>query len=652
MNDIPKPTIPMLSRTNGALPSLITRWLPSVGALWLSLIPAGARETPSHPPFTAPFAVRDGLIRDAMGHEVRLWGVNYYAPFAHNYLNIAEAGADYRKAIAEDVAQFRLLGLDFVRIHVYDREITDAEGHLTPNRHLEVFDLLLEELDHAGIFLMLTPTVWWNTPENQALMDRHYAYWHIGVGGSFGFSNFFGKDELIWNEDAIRCQEQYVTELLNRRSSISGRRYADFPNLVAIEPFNEPQYVDLKMLSPSPDQAKPGSMEGASNSGATAYPRLRELWEDFRRTHPGDDQKALAEFQGDLLQKYLQRMFAAIDGVMKRPYLRTHIDTLLASEPIHAALAAAKVDVYSSACYLSGDRGFDSSWTDHLNFLDLARAWNETMLPVVGAKSVDRVKRARADREPAINQLIGDRPRIIYEFDTPGTVEGYPFGAMALAFAARKAQMAAMFTYTPTAVAAYNPGWRVHYLNLQHTPARAVAFAAAGEIFRQAPLGGTLPDDLNRWQGRGWSIQREPDAVTYSGENLLIHSGTLADDDAPATAPATILASGSSRFVTAGGNGAYCLTRAGTGGWELTVLPNQKFVNDPFRGRSFRTMANRYININEWPVVSRLHEEPRRFALHLGGNGTLVCTRKGLAEAESAAADGSFLLSPGIYDLR
>lgn len=611
----------------------------------------GAQNSPTSARFTAPFAVRDGVIRDAAGREVRLWGVNYYAPFAHNYLNLAEVGADYRKAIAEDVVQFRLLGLDFVRIHVYDREITDAEGHLTPNCHLEVFDMLMEELDRAGIFLMLTPMVWWNTPENQALMDRYYAYWHVGVGGSFGFSNFFGKDELIWNEDAIRCQERYVTELLNRRSSISGRRYADFPNLVAIEPFNEPQYVDLKMLSKTPDQAKPSSMEGATSSGIAAYPHLRKLWQDFRGAHPGDEQKVFAEFQGDLLRKYLQRMFAAIDGAMKRPYLRAHIDTLLSSEPIHTALAAAKVDAYTSACYLAGDRGFDSSWNDHLNCLDLARAWNDTLLPVVGAKSVDRVKRARAGRETIINQRIGDRPRIIYEFDATSTVEGHPFGAMAIAFAARRAQMAAMFTYTPTAVAAYNPGWRVHYLNLQHTPARAVAFAAAGEIFRRAPLNGELPTDPQRWQGPGWTIQREPDAVTFAGDKLLVHSGKLADKNAPATAPATILASGSSRFITAEGNGVYYLKRTGTGVWELTVFPSQRFVNDPFRGRAFRPMANRYINVNEWPVVSRLIEEPRRFEFRLGGKSKLVCVRRGQTEPQPAAADGSFLFSPGTYDL-
>ena len=551
--------------------SLCMAWLPVFAAENVATTPARSR-------FTAPFAVRDGIIRDAAGREVRLWGVNYYAPFAHNYLNIAEVGADYREAIAEDVAQFRLLGLDFVRIHVYDREITDAEGHLTPNRHLEVFDLLLEELDRSGIFLMLTPVVWWNTPENQALMDRHYAFWHIGVGGSFGFSNYYGKDELIWNEDAIRCQERYMAELLNHRSSISGRRYADFPNLVAIEPFNEPLYVDLEMLSKAPDQAKPGSMEGVANSGAAALTRAcANAGRIFAARIPAMNPKSLAEFQGDLLQKYLERMFAAIDGAMKRPYLRAHIDTLLASEPIHDALAAAKVDAYSSGCYLAGDRGFDSSWNDHLNFLDLARGWRETMVPVAGQKSLAHIKAARAGREAVIEKRIMDRPRIVYEFDAPSTVEGYPFGAMALAFAARGAQMAAMFTYTPDGSRRLQPGLaRALSEPAAHTrPRRGVCggwrdFPARSHwrpvARRFAAVGGAGLDHPTR--------SRFGDVLGRQPAHTLRNSCRQRTLPRPRPRPSSPAVRRDLSAPKA--TGSIGLKRAGDGAWELTVFPERK----------------------------------------------------------------------------
>ncbi len=584
----------------------------------------------ARPKFTAPFAVRDGVVRDAEGREVRLWGVNYYVPFCHNYLNIAEVGADHRAAIDEDLRQFQIMGVDFVRIHIYDREISDAQGHLTPNHHLEVFDYLLEKLDKAGIFLMLTPVVWWNTPENQALMDRYYAYWHVGVGGSFGFSNFYGKDEMLWNEDALRCQQRYMGELLSRQSAISGRRYAEFPNLVAIEPINEPQYISLKMLEKPVAGQAPSQWTGSYSHGP-ARDRLRQLWSEYQAAHPGDEAAVFAQFRARILRQYLQRMYAAIDAAMGRPYLKAHIDYAIAEAPIHAAVEAAKVDVYTTGCYPKSARGFDSSWNDHLDFLELIRDW---------------------DRKVA-DQRRTDRPRIIYEHDAPSTLQGYPFGAMALAFAARHVQMAAMFTYTPTAVAAYNPGWRVHYLNLLHTSARAVAFAAAGDIFRRTPLGTALPDDPKRWQGEGWLVDPKPDLVAAASDGRLLHSAKITAKLLPAGAPNEILACGSSPWVTAAGNGAYHLLRASEGQWDLEVFPNQVMVNDPFRGRAFRSMANRYINVNEWPVVSRLQEESRRFLFQLPGQGRWTCTQRTIDGPEQvpAASDGSFSLKPGRYTL-
>ena len=51
--------------------------------------------------FRKPFTVRDGKIYDRDGKYVRLWGVNYYTPFNHNYINLEELGVDHFKAIDE-----------------------------------------------------------------------------------------------------------------------------------------------------------------------------------------------------------------------------------------------------------------------------------------------------------------------------------------------------------------------------------------------------------------------------------------------------------------------------------------------------------------------------------------------------------------------
>ena len=49
--------------------------------------------------YQTPFHVQSGVILDAAGKTVRLFGVNYYAPFNHNYYNIAELGKDHYRAV-------------------------------------------------------------------------------------------------------------------------------------------------------------------------------------------------------------------------------------------------------------------------------------------------------------------------------------------------------------------------------------------------------------------------------------------------------------------------------------------------------------------------------------------------------------------------
>ena len=56
--------------------------------------------------YQTPFQVRSGVIYDAAGKTVRLFGVNYYAPFNHNYYNIAELGKDHFRAVDEDFRHF------------------------------------------------------------------------------------------------------------------------------------------------------------------------------------------------------------------------------------------------------------------------------------------------------------------------------------------------------------------------------------------------------------------------------------------------------------------------------------------------------------------------------------------------------------------
>ena len=79
--------------------------------------------------YKTPFHVKDGKIFAAENRYVTLWGVNYYAPFNHNFCNLAELGKDHCRAIDRDLDDLQLLGADFIRMHMFEREISDPAGN-------------------------------------------------------------------------------------------------------------------------------------------------------------------------------------------------------------------------------------------------------------------------------------------------------------------------------------------------------------------------------------------------------------------------------------------------------------------------------------------------------------------------------------------
>ena len=75
----------------------------------------------------------------------------------------------------------------------------------------------------------------------------------------------------------------------------------------------------------------------------------------------------------------------------------------------------------------------------------------------------------------AAQGLLNGKPRIVYEFDQADLVSGYLYPAMARTFRAVGAQSATMFAYDMLQTAPFNLGWQTHFLNLVHTPKKAVS---------------------------------------------------------------------------------------------------------------------------------------------------------------------------------
>jgi hypothetical protein len=177
------------------------------------------------------FVDENGVMR--WGHneqEVKGFGVNYSAPFAHGYRAAQRLGVDLKKAIDKDVYHFSRLGFDLYRIHVWDTEISDAEGNLLENEHLELFDYLLKQLKDRDINFMITPIAYWGNG------------WPEPDEDTPGFSNKYGKEGSLTTPEAIRAQENYLAQFLEHVNPHTGVAYKDEPNIIAFEISNEPHH--------------------------------------------------------------------------------------------------------------------------------------------------------------------------------------------------------------------------------------------------------------------------------------------------------------------------------------------------------------------------------------------------------------------------
>ncbi len=171
-------------------------------------------------------ADENGILRwQDSGEEVALFGVNYYAPFSIDYYQLKSLGISIEETIDRDLLHLARMGLNLIRLHVWDREISDREGNLIDNEHLRLLDYLIAKAKERGIYTLLTPIAWWPTPNP-----------------SNGFSNFFTMHQMTTDLTAIRAQQNYLAQFVRHVNRYTGLAYKDDPAIVGFELINEPHY--------------------------------------------------------------------------------------------------------------------------------------------------------------------------------------------------------------------------------------------------------------------------------------------------------------------------------------------------------------------------------------------------------------------------
>lgn len=180
---------------------------------------------------------KQGVIRyKSDNSEVAVFGANYCLPSACDYRaadRVAPSLDEKKAMIDEDIAHFARMGFRAIRLSFWgDWENCDKEGNLLDNEHLDLLDYLIYKASERDILMLFSPIV------------IHAAWWPEGYVDMPGFSAHYPKSEMTFDENAIRAQENYMTQSLNYRNRYTGKQYKNEPNLIAVELLNEPARID------------------------------------------------------------------------------------------------------------------------------------------------------------------------------------------------------------------------------------------------------------------------------------------------------------------------------------------------------------------------------------------------------------------------
>lgn len=524
------------------------RLILAAAALGLAASPLAAQRVPESPVTVD----RSGVLRwTTTGREVALFGVNYATPFAYDYRAVARLGQDPKRVIDQDVAHFARLGLDAFRIHVWDKEVSDREGNLLANVHLDLLDYLLAQLSARGIKTILTPIAWWGPgyPEPDP--------------PSPGFANGYSKPQMAVDTVVRKAQARYVAQFVAHVNPYRGFSYRDDPDIIAFEIFNEP-------------------------------------WHDLS---PPDE-----------TTRYINALVASMRGTGLRKPIFYNISEHFT--PAHGrAVCAANVQGVTGQWYPTG----------------LVRG---ATLPGNPLPNVDRYT-IPWDAFPECR----NKARMVYEFDGADVAVPVMYPAMARAFRGAGYQWATQFAYDPIAIAQTNTEYQTHFLNLAYTPAKAISFLIAGEVFRRTPRGfdaGVYPASERFGAFRVSYRDSLSELVT---DSAFVYTGDTRSAPPAAASLVRVAGVGSSAVVRYGGTGAYFIDRLDDGVWRLEVFPDAVPVMDPYsRGNLSREVTRIY-----WRTHSMTLSLP-----NLGGEFSVRALDAGNAFA--ATVQGATMqVRPGAY---
>lgn len=553
-----------------------------------------------------PIHIDNGVLKYPEGDEVALWGVNYYPQSWYQFENMMKLHLDMKATIRKDLDHMVQMGIEIIRIHVFDREISDGKGNIIPNIHLDLLDYLISEAQKRGIYMYFTPIAWWSGPNEVPE----------------AFSQVTSKPGMMYVPAAKEAAINYLKQFMSRKNKYTGNKYYKEPNICFFEVMNEPSYFlygDLYGTCYNPQGEKPDVLERDRQT-------LRDLWNLWLKEHDlNNSPEYFGAFRYELMRSYIRDMIGAIRSTgAKQPIA---LNYGLNGEDLIQAIADSECDALTFSTYPGGL----TNRVDGVNLLPLMKQMGKggiVNLPYYGY---------------ALDGRLDKKARAAYEFDNDGTnTSSYMYPAIAASFRSGGLQIACQFQYDSISTAEWNTDWNTHWLNWYYTPTKAASFMLAGEAFRHLPREVQYADPQTELILGPLATSFTHNQSIFSTPDTVMYSRTISDWRPlkfPAN-PKRIVGTGSSQYVDYGGTGVYKIDTIDANTLKLTINPDARLLGDLMKASLATPLAVLEYNV-------------QFFRLKLPGWSKSRCMRiDGAKEKPVTAADGGWLVTPGEYRIR
>lgn len=489
--------------------------------------------------------VKNGILYEPDGNELKVWGINFQTPLSWEYHDrLAKRGVPLTSAALKEVTDNNLdeverMGVNVIRCHLTPADFTDKDGNIVETVFLDILDYMVVEAGKRNIYVVLS-------------LINHMGQAHV-KSSMWTIEN---RKEWIHNREIVSKSKSYFYQMMQRTNKYSKRKYNSTANIAMWEIVNEPKtYYYWNDVEHTP------------------YYQVFLDW--AKLNNKPINTQSYDIYSEELMLNYINEMYDVLrEAGAKQPivWALNWVYHKKWDPWAFKAAAASKVEVVSFCNYPGLDIIESDYWNHPMNLTDTD--YSGTFIKEYN--DIEGYGWARSEE-------FAQKAKIIYEFESFYNMSAYLYPILALNFRALGVQSATMWTHTPKEVADYFN--EAHFLSLDCTPRKAASFIVAKEIFFDTPLYTSFDTgNPNEQTGKNFAISKSRDLSIFSTTEKLYYSGDITQWK-PLTVHNTvksIMGHGNSQLVSYTGSGVYFIDEK-DGELFVTLQPNYRWVSDPWK---------------------------------------------------------------------